>query len=193
VSANPILSDSPGKPPPSTFNYRWDTSLAEDQMHISTYVLGRPSARIDIPLQGVQTQIQSGSVPDTYLRAWLLAVTVTVLILGLGGPDLMTTPADTEFSESRFGAAYIGALILVVLTLSLAAFLYPAPLDFVGFLHSGGNVAFDVVRVGMESNQFDAFIESVRKRVSALQALGGTSGLVASGDAPQSSPTQERA
>jgi hypothetical protein len=78
----------------------------------------------------------------------------------------------------------------VVLALSLAAFLYPAPLDFVGFLHSGGNVAFDVVRVGTQRNEFDAFIEAVRKRVSALQALGGTSGLAASGDAAQSIPTQ---
>jgi len=33
-SANPILSDSAGKPPPSTFNYRWDTSPEDVTEHI---------------------------------------------------------------------------------------------------------------------------------------------------------------
>lgn len=34
--ANPILSDSPGKPPPSTFNYCWDTSTARTSIDASS-------------------------------------------------------------------------------------------------------------------------------------------------------------
>jgi hypothetical protein len=170
------------------FARRRDFRLIEDRLQISIRVLGMPSVSIDTPLQGVQTLVQSGTVPDTYLRSWLLAIAVSVFILGLAAPEFVVGVAIPEFTEyeySSFGRVYIGALILVVILLVLAAFLYPAPLHFVGFLYSSGNLAFDVIRVGTQRNQFDAFVESVRKRVSELQAPGGTSSSTTSGGAAQ--------
>ena len=142
-------------------------------MQISIRVLGMSSGSIDTPLQGLQTLVRSGSVPDTYLRSWLLAIAVSVFILGLALPDELAVgvivPELTEYGYSSFGRIYVAALILVVLVLVLAAFLYPKQLHFVAFLSSGGNLAFDVIRVGTQRNQFDAFVESVRKRISDLQ------------------------
>jgi len=146
-----------------------DFRLVEDRMQISIRVLGMSSGSIDTPLQG----------PDTYLRTWLLAIAASIFVLGLAAPEFVVGVALPEFSEygySSFGRVYVGVLILVVLLLVLAAFLYPAPLHFVAFLSSGGNLAFDVIRVGTQRNQFDAFVESVRKRVSELQTPSGPPG-----------------
>jgi len=156
-----------------------DFRLVEDRMQISIRVLGMSSGSIDTPLQGLQTLVRSGSVPDTYLRTWLLAIAASIFVLGLAAPEFVVGVALPEFSEygySSFGRVYVGVLILVVLLLVLAAFLYPAPLHFVAFLSSGGNLAFDVIRVGTQRNQFDAFVESVRKRVSELQTPSGPPG-----------------
>jgi Ca2+/H+ antiporter len=92
--ANPILSDSPGKPPPSTFNYRWDTSRRAGE---SIAAFGKSVARSVLASSlTIPAVLATGLLTDQRIVLGLDPVDTILLVLTLGLATLTFASARTN-------------------------------------------------------------------------------------------------
>lgn len=158
-------------PPIATYIERRFATQREFRLFESYVEVAAPKATLRFELKHLLPAPRTGSVIDATTRQRLWIANLTMLALWFVVPALV--PEAVAFlrqvlSPLGLSLAKVGYLAALLLLAALAL-LWRRRYDFAEFEYEPGKAAFDVLKTANAGDEFQAFVESVSRRVASAK------------------------